>query len=47
VCRTRLEDPIVLGNLGVVRVLRPARNMPCHKEGDICLVMPFAKRDPY
>jgi NADPH:quinone reductase-like Zn-dependent oxidoreductase len=47
VCRTRLEDPIVLGNLGVVRVLRPARSMPYHKEGDICMVMPFAKRDPY
>lgn len=45
VCRARAEDPIVLGNLGVVRVLRPARTAPSVREGDICMVMPFAKRD--
>jgi NADPH:quinone reductase-like Zn-dependent oxidoreductase len=46
-CRTRLEDPIILGNLGVVRVLQPARTTASSREGDICMVMPFAKRDPY
>lgn len=45
VCRTRFEDPVVLGNLGVVRVLRPAAVAASAKEGDVCLVMPFAKRD--
>jgi NADPH:quinone reductase-like Zn-dependent oxidoreductase len=45
VCRTRLESQVVLGNLGVVRVLRPAKTAPSSKEGDICLVMPFAQRD--
>lgn len=47
VCRSRLEDPVILGNLGVVRVLRPAETSTSIHEGDVCLVMPFAKRDPY
>jgi NADPH:quinone reductase-like Zn-dependent oxidoreductase len=45
VCRARLESQVVLGNLGVVRVLRPAKTAPFSKEGDLCLVMPFAQRD--
>ncbi|MBT8226292.1 MAG: zinc-binding alcohol dehydrogenase family protein [Dactylosporangium sp.] len=45
VCRSRHEDPVILGNLGVVRVLRPARTGPSAREGDICIVMPFATRD--
>jgi NADPH:quinone reductase-like Zn-dependent oxidoreductase len=46
VCRQRGEACTVIGNLGVVRVLRPAsssRTTLC--EGDVCMVMPFGKRD--
>jgi NADPH:quinone reductase-like Zn-dependent oxidoreductase len=45
VCRARNEDPVVVGNLGVVRVLRPGRAATSCKEGDICMVMPFGVRD--
>jgi NADPH:quinone reductase-like Zn-dependent oxidoreductase len=45
VCRQRHENQAVLGNLGVVRVLRPARDGSSPPEGTVCLVMPFAKRD--
>jgi NADPH:quinone reductase-like Zn-dependent oxidoreductase len=46
VCRQRGEESAVIGNLGVVRVLRPASSprTPLH-EGDVCMVMPFGKRD--
>lgn len=47
VCRARNEDRVVLGNLGLVRVLRGARCGPTPGEGEICMVMPFAKRDRY
>lgn len=47
VCRARGEDPVILGNLGVVRVLRPARAVASVSEGDLCMVMPFGKRDRY
>jgi NADPH:quinone reductase-like Zn-dependent oxidoreductase len=46
VCHQRHEDQVVLGNLGVVRVLRQARDGNSPPEGAVCLVMPFAKRDP-
>jgi NADPH:quinone reductase-like Zn-dependent oxidoreductase len=45
-CRERGEDPIVLGNLGVVRVLSGGSNTS-HREGAICMVMPFGKMDPH
>ncbi|WP_427164373.1 zinc-binding alcohol dehydrogenase family protein [Streptomyces sp. C1-1] len=49
VCSSRGEDSVVLGNLGVVRVLdvhRGGRDLPV-REGDLCLLMPFGKRDRY
>jgi len=45
-CRERGEDRIVLGNLGVVRVLAGGLNTS-HREGAICMVMPFGKMDPH
>ena len=45
VCRARGEDPVILANLGVVRVLRSGSPAAAVKEGDLCLVMPFGKRD--
>jgi NADPH:quinone reductase-like Zn-dependent oxidoreductase len=48
ICRARKEDSVVIGNLGVVRVLRTgdsaARRL---RAGQVCMVMPFGKRDPY
>ncbi|MGW7517706.1 zinc-binding alcohol dehydrogenase family protein [Streptomyces sp. NPDC054796] len=46
VCRQRNDPYLILGNTGVVRVLRPAREGPTAAEGDVCLVLPFGKRDP-
>ncbi|MEU5293524.1 zinc-binding alcohol dehydrogenase family protein [Streptomyces umbrinus] len=46
VCRLRHEEKVVLGNLGIVRVLDPGISASL-KEGDICIVMPFSKRDRY
>lgn len=45
VCQARGEDAVVLGNLGVVRVLQPADPASPVKEGDICMVIPSGKRD--
>ena len=45
-CRERGEDPIVLGNLGVVRVLSGGSDTS-QREGSICMVMPFGKMDPH
>ncbi|GAA1985352.1 zinc-binding dehydrogenase [Catenulispora subtropica] len=49
VCSSRGEDAVVLGNLGVVRVL--AVNAPGPdvraREGDLCLLMPFGKLDRF
>jgi NADPH:quinone reductase-like Zn-dependent oxidoreductase len=47
VCHQRNEASVVLGNLGVVRVLRGAQVTGSPAEGDICIVMPFEKRDTY
>ncbi|MEU3551939.1 zinc-binding alcohol dehydrogenase family protein [Streptomyces longwoodensis] len=46
VCHLRQEEKAVMGNLGVVRVLHPGASRLL-KEGDICMVMPFARRDRY
>ncbi|WP_031470505.1 zinc-binding dehydrogenase [Sciscionella sediminilitoris] len=47
VCRARGEDAVIIGNLGVVRVLRTGSSPRAEsfQEGDICLVMPFGKTD--
>jgi NADPH:quinone reductase-like Zn-dependent oxidoreductase len=46
VCRQRGEEFTVIGNLGVVRVLKPASSpRTTMHEGDVCIVMPFGKRD--
>ena len=46
VCRQRGEERIVIGNLGVVRVLQPGSSSRSSlREGDVCIVMPFGKRD--
>lgn len=46
ICRQRGEEVTVIGNLGVVRVLRPgSTSRTALREGDICIIMPFGKRD--
>ncbi len=46
ICRQRGEERTVIGNLGVVRVVRPGSSSATSlREGDVCLVMPFGKRD--
>lgn len=49
VCSTRGEDAIVLGNLGVVRVLKvnAGSREPALSEGDLCLLLPFGAYDRY
>jgi NADPH:quinone reductase-like Zn-dependent oxidoreductase len=49
VCSSRGEDPVVLGNGGVVRVLsvNAGRRDVQVREGDLCLVMPFGKFDRF
>ncbi|MEV7187805.1 zinc-binding alcohol dehydrogenase family protein [Kitasatospora sp. NPDC093102] len=49
VCSSRGEDAVVLGNLGVVRVLKvnaSGREVEV-REGDLCLLMPFGKLDRF
>ncbi|MGC0419782.1 zinc-binding alcohol dehydrogenase family protein [Embleya sp. AB8] len=49
VCSSRGEDVVVLGNLGVVRVLKVnagSRDVRV-REGDLCLLMPFGKLDRF
>jgi len=49
VCSSRGEDAVVLGNLGVVRVLKVSagsRNVRV-REGDLCLLLPFGKLDRF
>ncbi|SEF52379.1 NADPH:quinone reductase [Actinacidiphila yanglinensis] len=47
VCSSRGEDAVVLGNLGVVRVLKVNGGGPevRVREGDLCLLMPFGVLD--
>jgi hypothetical protein len=50
VCRARGEESVVVGNLGVVRVLRagsPTAGAPALREGQACMVMPFGRIDPH
>ncbi|HEV2372341.1 MAG TPA: hypothetical protein VGS19_09235 [Streptosporangiaceae bacterium] len=49
VCSSRREDAVVLGNLGVVRVLTVnagSRDVRV-REGDLCLLLPFGKLDRF
>jgi NADPH:quinone reductase-like Zn-dependent oxidoreductase len=45
ICRQRGEKSTVIGNLGVVRVLRLGSSSTTLREGDVCIVMPFGRRD--
>jgi len=45
ICRQRREDKIVLGNGALVRVIGRGSSVNSLKEGEICMVMPFGKRD--
>ncbi len=49
VCRARGESRVVVGNSGVVRVLRPPASSPTEnlREGDVCLVQPNYKPDAF
>ncbi|MEU3143977.1 MULTISPECIES: zinc-binding dehydrogenase [unclassified Streptomyces] len=49
VCSSRGEDVVVVGNMGVVRVLQVnagGRDTPV-REGDLCMLMPFGKLDRF
>ncbi len=45
VCRQRGEDHVILGNAGLVRVLRPGAGVRDRTEGELCLLMPFGQLD--
>ncbi|MEM7308296.1 MAG: zinc-binding alcohol dehydrogenase family protein [Planctomycetota bacterium] len=45
ICQVRGEEQIVLGNAGVVRVLRPGRAVTDFEEGEIAIVVPIGKWD--
>lgn len=47
VCRLRLEETVVLGNAGVVRVLDVGRDVPDLVEGDTCVLLPIGSPDPH
>lgn len=46
ICRQRGDERVILGNAGVVRVLRPGPDVAGLREGDLCLFMPFGESDP-
>lgn len=45
ICRERGEDKVVIGNAGVVRVLRSNAQAPTLKEGDHCWIFCSAEQD--
>ena len=45
VCRIRREKSIVLGNAGVVRILRTGARVTTCREGDLCLIVPIGSHD--
>jgi NADPH:quinone reductase-like Zn-dependent oxidoreductase len=49
VCSSRGEDAVVLGNLGVVRILKvnAGNEKIAVREGNLCLLLPFGKCDRY
>lgn len=38
ICRQRKEEPLIIGNSGVVRVLRPGPEVTAVRPGDLCLL---------
>ncbi|NUQ62308.1 MAG: zinc-binding alcohol dehydrogenase family protein [Pirellulales bacterium] len=47
VCRIRREETVVLGNAGVVRILKTGSEVMTCREGDMCLVVPIGSEDEY
>lgn len=47
ICKVRGEDKLILGNAGVVRILEKGRNVRRVREGDVCVLAPFAEMDDY
>lgn len=47
ICRQRGEDKVVIGNAGVVRVLRTGTNVEGLRLGDYCVLLPHAITDRY
>jgi NADPH:quinone reductase-like Zn-dependent oxidoreductase len=47
ICRQRRESKVVLGNSGVVRVLRPGPEAKGLREGDVCLIVGTHIQDRY
>jgi NADPH:quinone reductase-like Zn-dependent oxidoreductase len=47
VCRIRREKQVVLGNAGVVRIVRTGSAVTTCKEGDLCLMVPIGSQDEY
>ncbi len=47
ICRQRGESKLVLGNSGVVRVLRPGPEVKGLREGDVCLLVGTHIKDRY
>lgn len=47
VCRARGEDRVVLGNSGLVRVLRTGRAASQIKPGDLCMFLGVARQDAF
>src|SRR5437660_2534007 len=47
VCRQRGEEKIVVGNSGLVRVLKVGGAVTHVKEGDLCIIIPNAITDKY
>jgi NADPH:quinone reductase-like Zn-dependent oxidoreductase len=47
ICQLRLEDTVVLGNAGVVRVIAMGREVSDLEEGDACVLLPIGTMDRY
>lgn len=47
VCRLRMEQTVVLGNAGVVRVLELGRDVKDLEEGDACALIPVGSQDEH
>jgi NADPH:quinone reductase-like Zn-dependent oxidoreductase len=47
ICRLRREKRVVLGNAGVMRVIRRGRSVATIREGELCVVVPVGQLDPH
>jgi NADPH:quinone reductase-like Zn-dependent oxidoreductase len=47
ICRIRREKEVVLGNAGVVRILKTGTQVTTCKVGDLCLIVPIGNHDRY